>query len=321
MAYNIGVLAPGKGWGNFVSYISCFKKISEERKKKISIITKKFSSAQSYLSDQNLVNDLVEIPDNTRGIVKKISFIIYIYNEIKKLNLDEIFIFHSSALYILISYFAGVNKIYAPGIKYQNFFLKKDFKFYNSFKSKLIDPVEESKELIKKILKINNVPFKTLKFNEKIDDKKIAICIACSGNEKQWGSENYIKLIKFLSNKGYIKFLILSGKDQNEIEEEIIEKSDKKLEFIKTSKKTIGEVIPDLKSCKLFIGNDTGFSHLATAYAKKTFVILGDCPPHTYSNLIIPIDKEDNFPRTSTSIKSISFEKVINTFNKNENLF
>ena len=62
MAYNIGVLAPGKGWGNFVSYISCFKKISEERKKKISIITKKFSSAQSYLSDQNLVNDLVEIP-------------------------------------------------------------------------------------------------------------------------------------------------------------------------------------------------------------------------------------------------------------------
>ena len=319
MKDKIAILAPGKGWGNFVSYISCFKKISEERKKKIVIITKKFSSAKSYLSDQNLVDNFVEMSDDTRGIVKKICSIIYIYNEIKKLNLNEIFIFHSSALYILISYFAGVNKIYAPGIKYQNFFLKKDFKFYNSFKSKLIDPVEESKELIKKILKINYVPFKTLKFNEKIDDKKIAVCIACSGYEKQWGSENYIKLIKFLSSKGYTKFLILSGKDQFGIEEEIIKKSDMKLEFIKSSKKTISQVIPELKSCKLFIGNDTGFSHLATAYAKKTFVILGDCPPHTYSDLIIPIDKEDNSTRNSNSIKSISFEKVINIFNKNEN--
>ena len=319
MKDKIAILAPGKGWGNFVSYISCFKKISEERKKKIVIITKKFSSAKSYLSDQNLVDNFVEIPDDTRGIVKKISSIIYIYNEIKKLNLNEIFIFHSSALYVLISYFAGVNKIYAPGIKYQNFFLKKDFKLYDNFKSKLIDPVEESKELIKKILKINYVPFKTLKFNEKIDDKKIAVCIACSGYEKQWGSENYIKLIKFLSSKGYTKFLILSGKDQFGIEEEIIKKSDIKLEFIKSSKKTISQVIPELKSCKLFIGNDTGFSHLATAYAKKTFVILGDCPPHTYSDLIIPIDKEDNSPRNSNSIKSISFEKVINIFNKNEN--
>ncbi len=319
MKDKIAILAPGKGWGNFVSYISCFKKISEERKKKIVIITKKFSSAKSYLSDQNLVDNFVEIPDDTRGIVKKISSIIYIYNEIKKLNLNEIFIFHSSALYVLISYFAGVNKIYAPGIKYQNFFLKKDFKLYDNFKSKLIDPVEESKELIKKILKINYVPFKTLKFNEKIDDKKIAVCIACSGYEKQWGPENYIKLIKFLSSKSYTKFLILSGKDQFGIEEEIIKKSDMKLEFIKSSKKTISQVIPELKSCKLFIGNDTGFSHLATAYAKKTFVILGDCPPHTYSDLIIPIDKEDNSPRNSNSIKSISFEKVINIFNKNEN--
>ena len=319
MKDKIAILAPGKGWGNFVSYISCFKKISEERKKKIVIITKKFSSAKSYLSDQNLVDNFVEMSDDTRGIVKKICSIIYIYNEIKKLNLNEIFIFHSSALYVLISYFAGVNKIYAPGIKYQNFFLKKDFKFYDNFKSKLIDPVEESKELIKKILKINNVPFKTLKFNEKIDDKKIAICIACSGNEKQWGSENYIKLIKFLSSKGYTKFLILSGKDQFGIEEEIIKKSDIKLEFIKSSKKTISQVIPELKSCKLFIGNDTGFSHLATAYAKKTFVILGDCPPHTYSDLIIPIDKDENLPRTSSSIKSTTLEKVISVFNKHEN--
>ena len=48
-------------------------------------------------------------------------------------------------------------------------------------------------------------------------------------------------LIKYLASFNYQKFLILSGKDQSEIENEIIEKSDKKLEFIKTSMKKIDE--------------------------------------------------------------------------------
>lgn len=319
MKDKIAILAPGKGWGNFVSYISCFKIISEKRNKKINIITKKFSSADSYLSDQNFVENFFEIPDNSKGIIKKIKSTICIYKIIKNLNLNEIFIFHSSALLVLISYFAGVNKIYAPGIKFQNFFLKKEYKFYDNYRTKLIDPVEESKNLTKKILKINNVPFKTLKFDQKVNYKKIAICIACSGNEKQWGLENYIKLIKFLSSKDYLKFLILSGKDQADIEDEIIRRSDTKIEFIRTSMKTIAEVIPDLKDCKLVIGNDTGFAHLAIAYAKKTFVILGDCPPHTYSDLIIPIDKDNYLSRSSTSINSISLEKVINIFSRYEN--
>ena len=51
---NTAVLAPGKGWGNFVSYISCFKKISDIRKKKIILITKKFSSAEAYLAGVQL---------------------------------------------------------------------------------------------------------------------------------------------------------------------------------------------------------------------------------------------------------------------------
>tara|TARA_B100000029_G_scaffold309159_1_gene301753 strand:+ start:1057 stop:2016 length:960 start_codon:yes stop_codon:yes gene_type:complete len=316
MKENIAILNPGKGWGNFVTHMSCYKKISEVRNKKVTIITKKFSSASSYLSDQNFVDKFIEIPDDTRGVVKKISSIIYIYRELKKLNLNEIFIFHSSPLFILISYFAKVKKIYAPGIKYQNFLLKKDFKYYKSYASKPIDPVEESKELTKKILSIDNVPFTTLNFNEKIDLKKIAVCIACSGYERQWGPENYIKLIKFLASKGYEKFLIISGKDHEKIENEIIQKSDKKLEFIRTSMKSINEVIPELKRCKLLIGNDTGFSHLAVAYGKKSLMILGDCPRHTYSDLIVPIDKDENVPRSSTSIKTITFEKVSKIFEK-----
>ena len=49
MSLNVGILAPGKGWGNFVSYISCFKTISKVRNTNIILITKEFSSAKSYL--------------------------------------------------------------------------------------------------------------------------------------------------------------------------------------------------------------------------------------------------------------------------------
>ena len=75
MKDNIAILNPGKGWGNFVTHMSCYKIISEVRNKKITVITKKFSSAPSYLSDQNFVDKFVEIPDDTRGILKKIRSI------------------------------------------------------------------------------------------------------------------------------------------------------------------------------------------------------------------------------------------------------
>ena len=55
MSHNVGILAPGKGWGNFVSYISCFKTISRIKNKKIILITKEFSNAKSYLGDQDFV--------------------------------------------------------------------------------------------------------------------------------------------------------------------------------------------------------------------------------------------------------------------------
>ena len=317
MSLNVGILAPGKGWGNFVSYISCFKTISRSRNKKIILITKEFSSARAYLEDQEFVEKFHEIPDNKRGFFKTIKYIIKLYQILSKSRLDEIFIFHSSLTLVIVSYLANIKNIYAPGTKYQNFFLKRKNKLYENFFSKSIDAVEETTGLTKKILKIDNIEFIPLKYNANIDEKLVGICVACSGSEKQWGKENYIKLINFLIENQYNKFLLLSGKDQSNLENAIISNYSDQIIFIDTSKKSIGEVIPDLKKCKFVIGNDTGFSHLSVAYNKKTYVILGDCPPHTYSNLIINIDKDEEVVRSINSIKSIKIEKVLNRLSKN----
>ncbi len=317
MSHNVGILAPGKGWGNFVSYISCFKTISRARKTNVILITKEFSSAKSYLKDQEFVKEFYEIPDNKRGPFQSIKYLFKLHKILSKAKLDEVFVFHSSVTLVLICYLANIKNIYAPGIGYQNFFLKKKNKLYEKFFSKKFDSVEETKNLTKKILNIKKIEFLPLVYNTIIDEKLVGICIACSGPEKQWGVENYKQLINFLIKKNYNKFLLLSGIDQSNLEKIIISNFEKTSEFIETSNKSIGEVIPYLKKCKFVIGNDTGFSHLSVAYSKKTYVILGDCPPHTYSQLILPIDKDDNVERSTDSIKTIKLEKVLNYLNKN----
>ena len=317
MSLNVGILAPGKGWGNFVSYISCFKTISIARNSNITLITKEFSRSRSYLEDQGFVKEFYEIPDNKRGIFNSIKYAYKLHKILSRAKLDEIFIFHSSVTLVLISYLSNIKNIYAPGIRYQNFFLKKKNKLYEKFFSKLIEPVEETNNLTKKILKIEKIDFLPLEHNTIVDEKLAGICIACSGPEKQWGVENYKEIINFLIKNNYNKFLLLSGIDQSNLEKNIVNNFSKPIEFIDTSTKTIGEVIPYLKKCKFVIGNDTGFSHLSVAYNKKTFVILGDCPPHTYSNLILPIDKDDDVKRSIDSIKTIKLEKVLNYLNKN----
>ena len=194
--------------------------------------------------------------------------------------------------------------------KLQSILLNKKNKLYENSNSNKIESIDETIKLTK-ILKLDKIDFKPLEYIQKVDNYKIGICIASSGYEKQWGIEKYLQLINYLIKKGYNKFLLLSGMDQNADEKKLISHFNKNIYFETTSTNTIKEVIPKLKRCKFVIGNDTGFSHLSVAYNKKTYVILGDCPPHKYSNLFVTIDKNKHIKRNSNSINTIKLSKVL----------
>ena len=99
----------------------------------------------------------------------------------------------------------------------------------------------------------------------------------------------------------YRKFLIISGSDQFN-EEEIIRKNFDNLDITFTSEKKIKDIIPHLMKCEFCVGNDTGFAHLSINLNIDTFIIYGDCPPQLYSDLIHPIDIENNI--------DVSYHKV-----------
>ena len=310
----VGIIAPGKGMGNFISYLSHFRTINKLTGKKLLIFTKQSTSAKLFLSDQNYIQNIIYMSNDKKNfsLIDKIKFFKNLINNIKKNNINKIFILHPSKKYVIASKLSGVNNIYAPGYRLQNFLIKKKNKFYKSYFDKGLDPREECDQLIKKIFSINNLEENFIdKPYENYKKKYISICIATSGFEKQWGVNKYIKVIEYLSQNNHKNFCILSGKDQGDLEDQIIANfKTKNLNFIKTSSKKLDEIMELLLCSYLYVGNDTGLSHLSVSLRVPSIVIYGDCPAQFYSSYIKAIVIDEKEQRSRYSINQINFEKV-----------
>ena len=307
------IIDPGKGWGQFVSKMYCFQKLSEHQNSKVVFLTKKSTQAEYYLENTSFCEKVIYLDQPKKGIghiINNIKSLINNINEINKFNFKACYVFHPSLRYLLIANFSNIKEIWGLGFKFQNFFLKRNKKLYLSFFAKTKGD-NEALEFVKKITNTSKIDYKPLSSEENSLRDTVGIIIAASGNEKRWSINNYLKVIKFLKEKNYKKFLIISGLDQSKEEELINENFRDTIDTTFTADKKINDVIPYLKRCKFCIGNDTGFSHLSVNLDIETMVIQGDCPPQTYSKLLKHIDIESNVTRSSTSIHTIKAEKVL----------
>ena len=312
------IIDPGKGWGQFVSKMYCYQKLADHLNSKIIFLTKKSTQAKHYLKFTSFCDDVMYMEEPKKGIRNIFSNIKSIIKNIKKINqfqFEKCYVFHPSLRYLFIAYLSNINKIWGLGFKFQNFFLKKNKRFYSSFFSKTKGDYE-ALEAVKKITNSHIIDFQPLSSVENSLRDTVGIIIAASGYEKRWATSNYLKIIKFLKEKNYKKFLIISGLDQSKDENLIKEKFSENIDIIFTSDKKISDVIPYLKKCKFCIGNDTGFAHLSVNLDIETLVIQGDCPPQSYSKLLKHVDIEPDVTRSPTSIHTIKIEKVLDELSK-----
>ena len=312
------IIDPGKGWGQFVSKMYCYQKLADHLNSKIIFLTKKSTQAEHYLKFTSFCDDVMYMEESKKGIRNIFSNIKSIIKNIKKINqfqFEKCYVFHPSLRYLFIAYLSNINKIWGLGFKFQNFFLKKNKRFYSSFFSKTKGD-DEALEAVKKITNSHIIDFQPLSSVENSLRDTVGIIIAASGYEKRWATSNYLKIIKFLKEKNYKKFLIISGLDQSKDENLIKEKFSENIDIIFTSDKKISDVIPYLKKCKFCIGNDTGFAHLSVNLDIETLVIQGDCPPQSYSKLLKHVDIEPDVVRSPTSIHTIKTEKVLDELSK-----
>ena len=315
------VIDPGKGRGHFVSKIYAFRALSENLKSKIIFLTKESTQAEAYLKNEDFCEEIIYLKEFRGGLSKIFGNIkenLFQIQRLKNLNIDNCYIFHPSCRFAIIAHLAKIKNVYGLGYKYQNFFLKQNKRLYKSFFSKCVPNDNEAVRFVEKLFNIEKINFKPMNNSSEKKNTIIAIGIASSEKEKRWSVDNYIELIRYLLKKNYNNFLIISGKDQTNEEENIKEKlNNSSANFIFTSKKKIFEVIPYILKCKFYVGNDTGFAHLFINYGINSHIIYGNCVPQYYSNSINIIDKDDDIERSDNSINTITLDKVIKSLQPN----
>jgi len=222
---------------------------------------------EEALSDDPLIEKVYYLEKYNKKLINtfKLSQIL------KKFNFTNLLIFYPSLRIYISAKLAGIKNIFA----------------YKFFEKKNLHLVKAAKILTEKFLGVDDCQTETNfvienKKIEKINNEfknsfKIAIGAGSSGPTTRWGSDNFAKLINKLNENGDYIFFILCGPNEKTIEDEIINKLNKK-NYIKLSDKKIIEVIPYLCACDMYVGNDSFGSHVSAQSGKKSIVFLLDSP-------------------------------------------
>ena len=260
-----GIYLSYKGLGANLLHLSYCHQIAKKYGP-VTIITL-CKNLEEALSDDPLIEKVYYLEKYNKKLINtfKLSQIL------KKFNFTNLLIFYPSLRIYISAKLAGIKNIFA----------------YKFFEKKNLHLVKAAKILTEKFLGVDDCQTETNfvidnKKIEKINNEfknsfKIVIGAGSSGPTTRWGSDNFAKLINKLNENDDYIFFILCGPNEKTIEDEIINKLNKK-NYIKLSDKKIIEVIPYLCACDMYVGNDSFGSHVSAQSGKKSIVFLLDSP-------------------------------------------
>ncbi len=305
------VIQPKIGMGDMVIYLPYIHAISKKYQTPVSILVKKNSRAKQLLVDDKHIDEIIILnrTKNNKGNHDGLSGFLKLSKELKQRQFDKVFIFNGSLRYQLISKLAGIKNISQYPL-----FKKKD----NIVTSAKIFTENELNTIVstQPELHIDKEKSKKIHRNLSKHTKHICLGISASGPTKRWHIKNFIKLCVQINEKIPSKFYLAAGhNDQDLIQEVLNSKIGKNCISFKDLK--INETLPIIKNCDLYIGNDTGWLHIASALGIKCIALFMDSPVRAYGkyseniNVIIPEgETEETTTHDTLGAEKISFEKV-----------
>ena len=305
------VIQPKIGMGDMVIYLPYIHAISKKYQKPISILVKENSRANQLLLDDKHIDEII-ILDRTKdnsGSHDGLSGFFKLSKEIKSKNFDKVFIFNSSLRYLLISKIAKIKNISQYPL-----FRKKD----NIVTSAKIFTENELNAIVstEPKLNINQDRIDNAKQNFSNEYKHVCLGISASGPTKRWDINNFIKLCSKINNKIPTKFYLAAGNNDKDLINQLI-KSEIGSNCVSFENLKISEAMPIIKNCNLYIGNDTGWLHIASALGLKCLALFMDSPVQAYGkyskniNVIVPEGQtEQTTTHDTLGADKISFEKV-----------
>ena len=291
-----------KGMGDQVIFLPYIHAISKKFKIPVSLLAKDNSRANQLFAEDDHVNEVINLEKDMDGI----KGIFKLSNNLKKKKFDKVFIFNSSLRYNFVARLAGIKSIYQyPLLRSKDNIVLSAKIFTEEITNEVV--LTEPNLIIKK---------KDNDFDKNF--KHICLGISASGPTKRWGINYYLKLAEKINQKIKCKFYIAGGKNDIDLINQF-KNSDIGKHCISFEKLSIKETLPIINNVDLYIGNDTGWAHIAVALKVKTLTIWTDSPIAAYGfyssrmSSIEPVGIEKGTTTHNTLGKDkISFEEVYN---------
>ncbi len=267
---------PRIGMGDLIIYLPYLHAISKKYSTSISVLVKNNSRAKELLSEDNHIDEIILLEKNMDGLKGALK----LYKEIKKRKFDKIFIFNSSLRYNLIAKLAGIKDVYQYPLFLKNDNIVNSAKIFTENAIKEIVSTEPNLIFEKKISSLDQ------------NFKHICLGISASGVTKRYNLKNYIKLAEKLDKTIQCKFYIAAGKKDIDLVENF-KKSRIGKNALSFENMSVKETLNYISNCDLYIGNDTGWAHIAVALNIKAITIFCDSPVAaygSYSNKMITVE-------------------------------
>ena len=307
------VIQPKIGMGDMVIYLPYIHAISKKYQTSVSILVKENSRANQLLTEDKHIKEILILDrtKNNSGSHDGFSGFFKLSKDLKLKKYDKVFIFNSSLRYLLISKIAKIKNISQYPL-----FRKKD----NIVTSAKIFTENELNAIVstEPKLNINQDRIDNAKQNFSNEYKHVCLGISASGPTKRWDINNFIKLCSKINNKIPTKFYLAAGNNDKDLINQLI-KSEIGSNCVSFENLKISEAMPIIKNCNLYIGNDTGWLHIASALGLKCLALFMDSPVQAYGkyskniNVIVPEGQtEQTTTHDTLGADKISFEKVFN---------
>ena len=277
------VIIKSMGIGDLSILISNIHAISKKLAKPVTVLAQKNTRAHLLLKHDPHIKEVIVLDE------KEIKGFFSIIKKIKPKQFDQSYIFSDSVRFYLISKISGIKENF-----HYNFFSKKRKNFFKTakeFTEKILNTEVDPQSKI--YCNNNDIIEAKKKYNITNNTKNIVCGISASGPTKRWDINNYIKLFEYLNSKSQCKFFLAGGLNDEDLVNQVMKSSIGK-DCISFCKMNLSEAIPIIGAAQYYIGNDTGWGHIASGLGLKSLFLFMDSPPLAYGiyskkiNIICP---------------------------------
>ena len=271
------VIQQRPGIGDLVIFLPFIRKIVSKFNSPVSILVKANSKADEILKNDKDIDQIIYLDRSANKKRSHDGFGFFrLVGKIRAFRFDKVFIFNSSLRYRLLAKFAGIKEIHQYPLG-QN----KDNVITSA--KELTEKVLEEQVSTQPIINVdqNLVDAAKTKYNISKEQKNIILGISASGEDKRWFIDRFILTCEKLNKLKPCKFYLAAGKNDKPLIDKIISSPIGK-NCISFENLSISEILPIIKNCDFYLGNDTGFLHLSCALGLQCIAIFFNSPVLSY---------------------------------------